>query len=124
MMRACLLFVALAGSALTAGCAKQAAPLPPIVLPLVFESGRCTALIDGRRVSEEELRAVAAGWRGREVSIRNAPDVPYKCIGGVIFALQRAGAKPVGFISEPPPPGVDPGSLFNSSGDPANSFEE
>ena len=33
------------------------------------------------------------------------PNVPYKCAGGAIIALQQAGFKRVGFIAEPPPPG-------------------
>lgn len=122
-MRTCLQFVALAGSALAAGCTKEPAPQPPIAVPVGFEGGRCVALIDGRRVSEAELQMAARAWRGREVSIRNAPDTPYKCIGAVIFGLQRAGVKSVGFISEPPPAGVDPGALFNWSDNTTNGRE-
>lgn len=38
-----------------------------------------------------------------EVHIRGDIDVPYKCIGGTIFTMQRAGYPKVGFISEPEP---------------------
>jgi biopolymer transport protein ExbD len=31
-------------------------------------------------------------------------NVPYKCVGGAIVELQRAGFKKIAFISEPPPP--------------------
>ncbi|MCJ7420560.1 ExbD/TolR family protein [Sphingomicrobium astaxanthinifaciens] len=37
-----------------------------------------------------------------EVHIRGDVDTPYKCIGGAIFTMQRAGFARVGFISEPP----------------------
>lgn len=38
-----------------------------------------------------------------EVHIRGDVDTPYKCIGGTVFNMQRAGFARVGFISEPPP---------------------
>jgi biopolymer transport protein ExbD len=41
-----------------------------------------------------------------EAHIRGDVNTPYKCIGGTIFTMQRAGFARVGFISEPPPGGV------------------
>jgi biopolymer transport protein ExbD len=38
-----------------------------------------------------------------EAHIRGDINTPYKCIGGVIYTMQRAGFSRVGFISEPPP---------------------
>ncbi len=38
-----------------------------------------------------------------EAHIRGDINTPYKCIGGAIFTMQRAGFARVGFISEPPP---------------------
>ena len=38
-----------------------------------------------------------------EAHIRGDVDTPYKCIGGAIFTMQRAGFARIGFISEPPP---------------------
>ena len=37
-----------------------------------------------------------------EAHIRGDINTPYKCIGGTIFTMQRAGFARVGFISEPP----------------------
>ena len=37
-----------------------------------------------------------------ESHIRGDINTPYKCIGGAIFTMQRAGFARVGFISEPP----------------------
>ena len=37
-----------------------------------------------------------------EAHIRGDIDTPYRCIGGAIFTMQRAGFARVGFISEPP----------------------
>ena len=40
-----------------------------------------------------------------EAHIRGDVDTPYKCIGGAVYTMQRAGFARVGFISEPPPGG-------------------
>jgi biopolymer transport protein ExbD len=40
-----------------------------------------------------------------EAHIRGDIDTPYRCIGGAIFTMQRAGYARIGFISEPPPRG-------------------
>ncbi|WP_265562078.1 ExbD/TolR family protein [Sphingomicrobium arenosum] len=82
--------------------------------------GTCEVYWDVTPVSSEELldRAVtrleeaidAAGGVDNitdetmpEAHIRGDVDTPYKCIGGAIFTMQRAGFARVGFISEPPP---------------------
>ncbi len=36
-----------------------------------------------------------------EVHIRGDKDMEYRCVGGVIFTMQRAGFLKIGFISEP-----------------------
>jgi biopolymer transport protein ExbD len=41
-----------------------------------------------------------------EVHVRGDVDTPYKCVGGAVFTMQRAGFSRVGFISEPPPGGA------------------
>ena len=41
-----------------------------------------------------------------EAHIRGDVNTPYRCIGGAIFTMQRAGFTRVGFISEPPPGGA------------------
>ncbi|WP_414901986.1 ExbD/TolR family protein [Sphingomonas flavalba] len=47
----------------------------------------------------------APGLELPEVHIRGDVNTPYRCIGGTIFTMQRAGFARVGFISEPPPGG-------------------
>jgi biopolymer transport protein ExbD len=37
-----------------------------------------------------------------EAHIRGDINTPYKCIGGTVFTMQRAGFARVGFISQPP----------------------
>jgi biopolymer transport protein ExbD len=41
-----------------------------------------------------------------EAHIRGDVNTPYKCVGGAIYNMQRAGFARVGFISEPPAGGV------------------
>jgi biopolymer transport protein ExbD len=82
--------------------------------------GTCEVYWNLTKVSSEELldRAVkkledtiaAAGGVENlteetmpEAHIRGDVDTPYKCIGGAIFTMQRAGFARIGFISEPPP---------------------
>ncbi len=38
-----------------------------------------------------------------EAHIRGDVNTPYRCIGGAIYAMQRAGFARIGFISEPEP---------------------
>ncbi|MGZ8335063.1 MAG: ExbD/TolR family protein [Allosphingosinicella sp.] len=40
-----------------------------------------------------------------EVHIRGDINTPYRCIGGAVFTMQRAGFARIGFISEPAPTG-------------------
>ncbi|USI72636.1 ExbD/TolR family protein [Sphingomonas morindae] len=47
----------------------------------------------------------AAGLELPEAHIRGDVNTPFKCVGGVVTNLQRAGFARVGFISEPPPGG-------------------
>jgi biopolymer transport protein ExbD len=41
-----------------------------------------------------------------EVHVRGDINTPYKCVGGAVFQMQRAGFSRVGFISEPEPGGT------------------
>lgn len=81
--------------------------------------GTCEVYWGMTRVTSEELLdrsvkkledAVAAAGGAEnlteetmpEAHIRGDVNTPYKCIGGAIFTMQRAGFARVGFISEPP----------------------
>ncbi len=50
----------------------------------------------------EKQKAAGARIELPEVHIRGDASVEYRCIGGAIFAMQRAGYQKIGFISEPP----------------------
>lgn len=50
----------------------------------------------------ERLKAAGARVELPEAHIRGDANTEYRCVGGAIFALQRAGYQKIGFISEPP----------------------
>ncbi len=82
------------------------------------KTGTCEVYWGLTKVSAQELldRAVvklrheidrqggpnAPGVELPEAHIRGDINTPYRCIGGAIFTMQRAGFARVGFISEPP----------------------
>lgn len=84
-------------------------------------SGACEVYWNLTRVDSNELldRAVkklrleiekqggvnAPGLELPEAHIRGDVNTPYRCIGGAIYNMQRAGFAKIGFISEPPPGG-------------------
>ena len=81
--------------------------------------GTCAVYWNMTRVGHQELedRAVEKlkneiarqGGEGNpdlelpEAHIRGDVNVPWQCVGGAIYTMQRAGFAKVGFISEPPP---------------------
>lgn len=85
--------------------------------------GQCEVYWELRKVTSQELleRADASikaeierlGGPGAEIRDEDIPEAhirgdintPYRCIGGTIYTMQRAGYTRVGFISEPPPRG-------------------
>lgn len=50
----------------------------------------------------ERMKAAGAKIELPEVHIRGDSATEYRCIGGTIFAMQRAGYQKIAFVSEPP----------------------
>ena len=55
------------------------------------------------RADIDRQKAEGAKIELPEVHIRGDAGMPYKCAGGVIYAMQQAGFQKIAFISEPPP---------------------
>jgi biopolymer transport protein ExbD len=55
------------------------------------------------RATRDYLRKAVGAEQKRGVRIEGNGDMPYRCIGGLIFTLQRAGIARISFIAEPPP---------------------
>ena len=67
-----------------------------------------------RRATDELTARVAAVGGAANINEDNMPeahiradiDTPYRCVGGAVFTMQRAGYSRIGFISQPVPHGV------------------
>jgi len=89
---------------------------------LASPAGECQVYWGQTRVNAEELLSRAVDKLELEIARQggaNNPDLelpeahirgdintPYKCIGGTIYTMQRAGFARVGFISQPEPVGA------------------
>jgi biopolymer transport protein ExbD len=60
------------------------------------------AVVKLRKEIDRQGGPNASGIELPEAHIRGDVRTPYRCIGGAIFTMQRAGFSRVGFISEPP----------------------
>jgi biopolymer transport protein ExbD len=65
------------------------------------------------RATDELTQRVAAVGGAQNITEENMPeahiradiDTPYRCVGGAVFTMQRAGYSRIGFISQPEPHG-------------------
>ena len=84
--------IALATVGVLHGCAAGPGPLPVVVA----RAGEgCAIEMAGRRFGYEEsggerMRSLAIAWPSRRAVLNMTADTPYRCIGGVIYALQHA----------------------------------
>ena len=64
----------------------------------------CTTELNGSPIASEALPSAITKLKGRRfgVVIRHGPNIPYRCMGGVIFDIQRAGVRRITF--DPPFP--------------------
>jgi biopolymer transport protein ExbD len=66
-----------------------------------------------QRATDELTERVEAVGGAQNINEENMPeahiradiDTPYRCVGGAIFTMQRAGYSRIGFISQPDPRG-------------------
>lgn len=85
-------------------------PAPATVEPFKVvvrgPAASCSIEVEGRKVTTDELFEIAQPEvkPGRRAHIdSDMTQTPYRCIGGAIYTLQRAGFKDVGFGATPPP---------------------
>jgi hypothetical protein len=104
-MRGLALATPLAVAFLTAGCAREQV-INVHASGTGAEGAPCVIEIGGRRIALEDVSALARRWRRREAHLSMNADTAFRCVGGLIHELQRAGFLRIGFISEPaaPPP--------------------
>lgn len=93
---------------LLALAASAATDRPVGILVRDAGAGRCSVRIEGRiyTTSRDGARIgahlAALKARNLRATIVAHIDVPYRCVGGIIYEAQRLGLS-VGFIAEPPP---------------------
>lgn len=99
--------VGLMGVAALTGCEKSHDERPMLRLSAVpGVEGNCLATIGGKSFDPQDPKALEAALAPyadtkSDVRIIGSGNVPYRCIGGVIYTMQRQGYKKVGFIAEP-----------------------
>jgi len=86
-----LILGVVAPSVLLAGCLANQPKGPPLVVDAVDTGGGCQVTISGEQVTSERLLEIASSWPTRHGLVRMEKDTPYRCAGGVVFTLQRAG---------------------------------
>ncbi|MBV9884570.1 MAG: hypothetical protein JO276_16295 [Sphingomonadaceae bacterium] len=89
-MRTALL---LASMLCAAGCASQSGG--PVQLVAGQQGDRCTATVEGRPVVFNTDGSDFRQLQGRAVTIAASGNLPNRCVGLLIAALQRAGTGPV-----------------------------
>jgi hypothetical protein len=67
----------------------------------VGEDMPCKAEVDGELFDAQSLGARARRGRWRSVTLHGDADMPYRCVGGSVFELQRAGVRRMGVVAEP-----------------------
>jgi biopolymer transport protein ExbD len=65
----------------------------PVRIDVARSGEACVTSIDGAPVGPKQLEQATREWarKGWPVHIAGPADTPYRCVGGTIFALQRAG---------------------------------
>ncbi len=99
---------ALSAPLLLVACATTEHPAYVIAVEQQSD-GDCRLALDGQVVrgkypdlDEQLIRKAMPDKRG-SVNVVGNGNTPYRCIGGVVFLLQRMGYRNIMFASEPPP---------------------
>ncbi|WP_106639865.1 hypothetical protein [Allosphingosinicella vermicomposti] len=91
-MNRLLLATTLAGSAALLGSCVRTAPAGvPLVVSAKRDGEGCLIIIEGERASSERLLEIGRATNKTRAIVIYFKDTPYKCLGGAIFTLQRAG---------------------------------
>lgn len=70
----------------------QTAPDPAVQIVLKASDEGCNTLVDGAPVDQDGLETRSVEWArsGRTVELSGDGNTPYRCVGGAMFALQKA----------------------------------
>ena len=87
----------LAGMLFATGCASQTGG--SVQLAAGEQGNRCTATVEGRPIVFNTDGRDFSQLRGHAVTIAASADLPNRCVGLLIAALQRAGTGPITYDS-------------------------
>ena len=73
------------------GLAASADPANTLTVAAANDGGGCSLVVGGRRLTSEQFTELARTWPSRRVILTAAPLTQYRCVGGIIFTLQRYG---------------------------------
>ncbi|MHA3794894.1 GerMN domain-containing protein [Rhizorhabdus wittichii] len=81
---------------LTAAFAASCSPKPPMIFSVSGESSDvCTFTHNSHVVLAKDIPALTQQWDGKSAVIAAAGNTPYRCIGAIVFNLQRSGVRKV-----------------------------
>lgn len=90
-MRKLRLFGLLSFGALLVACVQPRQSSPVLVVSVMRGGDGCHVTVEGESVTSERLLDIGRSSPQRRAIVIYDKDTPYKCIGGAIFTLQRAG---------------------------------
>ena len=91
-MNKLLLFGVLTGvAALLASCVYSRDREPPLVVSVRGYGDGCRVTVEGEQVTNDRLLDIGRGATRRTGIVVYGRGTPYKCVGGTVFTLQRAG---------------------------------
>ncbi len=90
------------------GCSGRRGETSSLRIDVVLEGEACRAIIGDKSFNPQDMAATDAVLQPYvrqkgEAHLVGGIDLPYRCIGSLIYNLQRNGFTKVGFISEPEP---------------------
>jgi biopolymer transport protein ExbD len=78
--------------------------IPDMTMVEVKEGPKgCEYRAEGRRMTQQQLEHRAKTWarQGRRIEVHGNRDISYRCVGGVMDLVQKAGVEKVSFIGRP-----------------------
>ncbi|QAY75185.1 hypothetical protein [Sphingosinicella sp. BN140058] len=78
-------------AALLTSCLREGQDAAQLVLNVKRDGGGCRVMLQGERVTSERLMEIGRQAKTRRAIVLHDKETPYKCIGGAVFTLQRAG---------------------------------
>ena len=99
------IFAVTLASGVAIGCAAPTT-VAPFRVVVRGPAEACSLEVEGRKLATEQLLEIARveAKPGRRARIDlDTPETPWQCVGGVIYTLQKAGFRDVGFNAEPLP---------------------